>query len=220
MESTEDAPSDAHSPTPGPSHPVSRRDVVIGSGVAAGMLSIGVSPAGADDSEDESDGSNTRCLVTVTVTGLEAGGPMSDVHVTLGTEEGLTDESGVVTFEVGIGAYELRVEKERWESVSEMLTIDRAEKELQIPLHIDWYDDLCVIVRDASCGCPIKKATVSVSGHGSDQTDRHGVVLMMLERQLESTDHELTVTADGYRKETRQITIDGDERLTVELLAK
>lgn len=218
MESTEDAPSDAHSPTPGPSHPVSRRDVVIGSGVAAGMLSIGVSPAGADDSEDESDGSNTRCLVTVT--GLEAGGPMSDVHVTLGTEEGLTDESGVVTFEVGIGAYELRVEKERWESVSEMLTIDRAEKELQIPLHIDWYDDLCVIVRDASCGCPIKKATVSVSGHGSDQTDRHGVVLMMLERQLESTDHELTVTADGYRKETRQITIDGDERLTVELLAK
>lgn len=218
MESTEDAPSDAHLPTPGPSHPVSRRDVVIGSGVAAGMLSIGVSPAGADDSEDESDGSNTRCLVTVT--GLEAGGPMSDVHVTLGTEEGLTDESGVVTFEVGIGAYELRVEKERWESVSEMLTIDRAEKELQIPLHIDWYDDLCVIVRDASCGCPIKKATVSVSGHGSDQTDRHGVVLMMLERQLESTDHELTVTADGYRKETRQITIDGDERLTVELLAK
>lgn len=220
MESTEDAPSDAQSPPSSPSHPVSRRDVVIGSGVAAGMLSIGVSTTRADDSEDESDGSDTRCLVTVTVTGLEAEGPVSDVCVTLGAGQKLTDESGVVAFEVGTGSYELRVEKDRWESVSETLTIDGTEEELQIPLHVDWYDDLCVIVRDASCGCPIKEATVSVSGHGSDHTDRDGVVLMMIEGMLESTDHELTVTADGYRKETRQITIRDDERLTVELLAK
>lgn len=219
MQTAEDDPSGTQSEL-GPNYPVSRRSVLIGGGTLAGMLSIGIGSASADGSDEESKGPDRRCSVTVTVTGLEVEGPMSDVSVYLDDEKRLTDESGTATFEVRTGTYELRVEKDRWETVRKTLHVDGKDREMKVPMHIDWYNDLRVTVLDARYGRPIKRAEVSLTGYGTERTDGDGTAMLMVERMMEPTDHELTVSADGYRTETRQLTIGDDKRLTIELLPK
>lgn len=219
MKSADDPSQHTQSPVKGPSLPVSRRNVLITGSAIAGMLSAtGVSSATPDEASMESMDSSETCHLTITVTGLEVDGPMADVGVTIGDETQTTDTSGQVVFEVGDGTHKVTVEKERWGSITKTIEMNGQHQEMHIPMHIEQYNDLTITVCDTSLGTPIRQSTITVDCYGTVRTDETGTAMVMIERMLEPTTHDLMVAADGYHTETRHVTMANDKQLRIELL--
>jgi uncharacterized membrane protein len=209
------------SPGVRPNRPISRRHVLVAGSAIAGMMSAtGVGSATTDDTPPESTTPPKTCLLIVVVTGLEAEGPMADVDVTSGDETKTTDVSGTVVFEIGSGIHKVTAEKQRWETSTKTVEMNRQHQVMHLPMHIRKYNDLTVTVSDASLKTLIQGATVTVKGYGTVQTSDNGTAMVMIEHMLEPTNHDLTITADGYHSETRQVTVSDDKHFDVELVPK
>lgn len=194
----------------------SRRNVLISSASTASIISAtGVSQAAT--SNDLTD-SKESCHLTVVVTGLEIEGTLSDVSVTLGEQEQMTNNAGEATFEVNNGVYEIITEVDDWETKIKTVVIKEDSEQLHIPLHIKHYDDITVFVRDASCGDIVENATISMSGYGSRNTDCNGEATIMTNCGIEPQEYNLTVTAAGYHQEQRQVTIRDDKDIHIYII--
>lgn len=163
-------------------------------------------------------GESEACLLTIMVIGLEAEGVMADVEVNSIGETKMTDDSGTVVFEVENGVHEVTAEKERWGSVTKTIEMNGHDQAVHVPMHIKQVNELHVSVHDASLGTPVAASEVFIERYGTSQTDKSGDVTVMIEKMLEPTTHSLEVTAEGYHGETRQIEMDSNQQLNVELL--
>ena len=201
---------------------ISRRDVIISGTATTGLLaaSTSVGATGDDDETSDSNGSSKRCTLTVFVTGLEVEGAMADVMVENGTQQAMTDTTGTAVFDLEDGTYEVTVSKDGWGANTRTIELGGQDQEIHIPMHASQFNDLDLFVGDASHGEAIPDAAATLSGYGTVYTDENGEAMVMVERMMEPTHHELTVTADGYRTEIRQVTLDDDKHLRIELVSR
>lgn len=199
--------------------PVSRRDVIVKGSTTISLLAV-AGPAAAEGDSSKSSSSSEQRTLTVFVTGLEVEGAMADVMVRNGVLDQMTDDSGKATFDLEDGTYEITVEKDGWGSETRTITMGGEDQEVHFPLHTQKFNDLTFVVCSASHGGPIENAEVTVSGFGTIYTDRGGETMAMVERMMEPTEHEITVSADGYHTESRQTTLGADKHLRVELVSK
>jgi uncharacterized membrane protein len=201
---------------------ISRRDIIISGTATTGLLaaSTSVGATGDDDDTSDSNGSSKRCTLTVFVTGLEVEGAMADVMVENGTQQAMTDANGTAVFDLEDGTYEVTVSKDGWGANTRTIELGGQDQEIHIPMHASQFNDLDLFVCDASHGEAIPDAAATLSGYGTVYTDENGEAMVMVERMMEPTHHELTVTADGYRTEIRQVTLDDDKHLRIELVSR
>lgn len=213
---------DNDSQQPKPQFPVSRRNVIIGGASTTGLLATSGAVSAATDDNDANvlnpSGSSKYCRLTIHITGLEVEGAMADVLVENGTEQVMTDTNGTAVFELEAGTYEVTISKDGWGTKTRTIELGGQDQELHIPMHASQFNGLELSVCDASHGGPIKDAVITISGYGTAYTDEDGAALVIIEQMMEPTHHELTVTADGYCTETRQMTLDDDKHLRLELL--
>lgn len=219
MRSVDDTSHTTQSPEAQPILPISRRNVLITGSAATGMVPVtGVASATSNEDSTEMTGESEACLLTIMVIGLEAEGVMADVEVNSIGETKMTDDSGTVVFEVENGVHEVTAEKERWGSVTKTIEMNGHDQAVHVPMHIKQVNELHVSVHDASLGTPVAASEVFIERYGTSQTDKSGDVTVMIEKMLEPTTHSLEVTAEGYHGETRQIEMDSNQQLNVELL--
>lgn len=144
--------------------------------------------------------------------------PLKNVEVTLGSLAATTDKEGQAQFKnVRLGSQKLVIEKRAFASKERMVTIGWGSNPLEPQAIKPVGSQYRFNVTDFLSEKPVDKVE-AVSGLASALSDEKGVLVLTLEDTAELTQAEVTLEADGYRKETLTINVASTETTDVQLV--
>lgn len=146
--------------------------------------------------------------------------PLKNVRVAAGGAEALTDSDGVARLTgVRLGRTRLIIEKRAFESQTKSVTVGWGSNPLGDFSAQAVGSQYTIYAKDAFSGQPLVGAEAA-SGEGNASSDEDGKMVLVLDTAAVADDAQISiqVSAEGYRQETLNITVNNRETQSVEMV--
>ncbi len=146
--------------------------------------------------------------------------PLRNVTVKAANASAQTDSDGVAKLEgVRLGRTTLRIEKRAYAAQERAVTIGWGSNPLGEYQVVPIGSQYTFYIRDFASGKPIAKAEAS-SGEGNASSDQDGKLVLALDTATmdDSAQISVQITADAYRSETINITVNNREAQSIEMV--
>ncbi len=144
--------------------------------------------------------------------------PLKNVHVKIGTVEGITDENGSVTLnKLKLGKNPLDIQRIAFAPVDKTVTLGMGSNKLSdfklLPVGVQYTFNIHDFLSDK----PIVKAEATSGGEASAFSDETGKLVLTLAKTNDQ-DVNIVIKANGYRDETRNIAADTKDAQSVAMV--